>query len=48
VYEKPKLTTVGKAENVILGFALMGGDLDGSWMPDQDEFAPDGEAGQDT
>ncbi|HUB82766.1 MAG TPA: hypothetical protein VMB03_28405 [Bryobacteraceae bacterium] len=44
MYEKPNLNTVGKAEDVILGIALMGADLDYNWMVGQDEFADDGEA----
>jgi hypothetical protein len=43
MYEKPKLNRVGNAQDVILGLLNMGGDLDTSWMPGQDEFAFDGD-----
>jgi hypothetical protein len=46
MYEKPNLNTVGKAQDVILGYALVGEDLDTTWMVGQDEFACDGKAPQ--
>jgi len=44
MYEKPNLNRVGKAEEVILGIALMGEDLDYTWIVGQDEFADDSQA----
>ena len=41
MYEKPKLTCVGDAQEVILGIASFGADLDQTWMNAQDEFAFD-------
>lgn len=46
MYEKPNLNCVGKAEDVILGIALTGEDMDYTWMVGQDEFADDGEPRQ--
>jgi hypothetical protein len=42
MYEKPKLARVGEAQEVILGIAATGSDLDATWMFGQDEFAFDG------
>jgi hypothetical protein len=44
MYEKPRLNRVGDAEDVILGIAACGTDFDGTWMPQGDEYADDGEA----
>ena len=33
MYEVPVITEVGKANEVILGIASVGSDLDGSWLP---------------
>ena len=46
MYQKPNLTRVGAAQDVILGITLPGVDLDGTWISGQDEFAFDGEDGQ--
>jgi hypothetical protein len=43
MYEKPNLNRVGNAENVILGIASIGIDLDTTFMIGQDEFADDGD-----
>ena len=43
MYEKPNLNRVGDAQDVILGIALVGGDLDSSWLPGNNEFAFDGD-----
>jgi hypothetical protein len=43
MYEKPNLNCVGAAQDVILGVALMGSDVDSTWMSGQDEFAFDGD-----
>ena len=43
MYQKPNLTRVGAAQEVILGFVLPGSDLDATWMNGQDEFAFDGD-----
>jgi len=47
MYEKPELTVVGNAQEVVLGWAANGDDIDGSWMPGGQVFAeetiPDGE-----
>ena len=43
MYEKPNLNCVGAAQNVILGYILMGTDLDSTWMHGQGEFAFDGD-----
>jgi hypothetical protein len=34
MYETPKLNRVGDAEEVILGIASVGDDMDGAWAPD--------------
>lgn len=41
MYEKPTLNCVGEAQEVILGVAEHGSDLDQTWMDGQDEFAFD-------
>jgi len=41
MYEKPQLNHVGKAEDVILGIALAGSDLDTTYVPYQGEYADD-------
>lgn len=41
MYEKPKVTCVGDAQEVILGIVNFGTDLDHTWMNAQDEFAFD-------
>jgi len=41
MYEKPNLNRVGQAQNVILGIALMGLDLDTTWISGQDEYVFD-------
>jgi len=41
MYEKPNLNCVGAAEDVILGVAMMGSDIDTTWNHGQDEFAFD-------
>jgi hypothetical protein len=43
MYEKPNLNRVGAAQDVILGYMDVGGDLDTTWMPETDEFAFDGD-----
>jgi len=43
MYEKPNLNRVGDAQDVILGYINVGGDLDATWMSGQDEFAADGD-----
>ena len=43
MYEKPNLNRVGEAQDVILGIAYLGVDLDRTWMDGQDEFAFDGD-----
>jgi hypothetical protein len=43
MYEKPNLNRVGDAQDVILGYCCMGGDIDTTWMSGQDEFAVDGD-----
>jgi hypothetical protein len=43
MYEKPNLNRVGDAQNVILGYSMLGGDLDTTYMDGQDEFAFDEE-----
>jgi|tagenome__1003787_1003787.scaffolds.fasta_scaffold16001775_2 hypothetical protein len=42
MYERPKLNVVGDAREVILGFADVGLDLDGT------HYYPDGEYGNDS
>jgi hypothetical protein len=42
MYEKPNLNTVGPAQDVILGYTYVGGDIDTTYFPTE-EFAPDGE-----
>jgi hypothetical protein len=44
MYEKPRLNRVGDAQDVILGLGAFGADLDLTWMPQQDEYADDGQA----
>jgi hypothetical protein len=41
MYEKPNLTRVGDAQDVILGIMSGGADLDYTYMDSQDEFAAD-------
>jgi hypothetical protein len=41
MYEKPNLNRVGDAQDVILGIALYGADLDVTYMSGQNEFASD-------
>jgi hypothetical protein len=41
MYQKPSLTRVGEAQEVILGIVSAGNDYDGSWITGQDEFAFD-------
>ena len=41
IYEKPELTKVGDAQDVILGFATAGDDLDMNWVFSQLEFEPE-------
>jgi hypothetical protein len=41
MYESPKLNRVGEAEEVILGLASTGDDMDGNWIPDPPLFAPE-------
>jgi hypothetical protein len=43
MYQKPELNCVGKAQDVILGCAIVGGDMDTTWMNGQNEFAFDGD-----
>ena len=37
MYERPKLNRVGDTEEVILGLASVGDDMDGCWVPDPPE-----------
>jgi len=46
MYEKPILIKVGNAENVILGVALSGFDLDGTYITGGSEFEDDADAVQ--
>ena len=39
MYEKPELTLVGEAKDLVMGWAANGDDLDGSWMDGQTELA---------
>jgi len=48
MYEKPEVNFVGNAQDVILGFALLGGDLDGTWMPGGMNFLPDEESASES
>lgn len=41
MYEKPKLNQVGDARDVILGVYPTGGDIDGNWLMNDFEFAPE-------
>ncbi|MEI9974385.1 MAG: lasso peptide biosynthesis B2 protein [Ignavibacteriota bacterium] len=43
MYEKPNLNRVGEAQDVILGIAVVGSDIDSSYLPGQNEFAFDEE-----
>jgi hypothetical protein len=43
MYEAPKLTRVGKAQDVVLGVASLGGDLDAMWDVQNLEFAEETE-----
>lgn len=43
MYEIPKLTKVGDAKDVILGYVPSGGDLDGTWVAGGFEFAAEAE-----
>ncbi len=47
MYEKPDLTQIGKAPEVILGYFPPGPDIDGNWMPYIQEFAPESETESD-
>jgi hypothetical protein len=44
MYECPKLNRVGDAQQVVLGFAAFGNDLDGSWPGSSQDFADDEDA----
>ena len=44
MYERPKLSRVGDAEDVILGAVPFGDDLDSTWVDGGMEYADDGEA----
>lgn len=39
--ESAVICEIGKANEVILGFASVGSDLDGSWVQGDFEFLPD-------
>ena len=41
MYEKPNLTCVGAAQNVILGILMAGADMDGSYMGSSTEWPDD-------
>jgi hypothetical protein len=41
MYEPPKLNRIGDAEEVILGLASIGDDMDGNWIPDPPLYEPD-------
>jgi hypothetical protein len=41
MYETPKLNRVGDAQDVILGIAPSGGDMDSTWVEGDFEFAPE-------
>lgn len=41
MYERPKLNRVGEANDVVLGMVPSGGDLDGTWLENEFEFAPE-------
>lgn len=41
MYEAPKLYRVGKADQVILGIASVGWDIDGCLIIDKHEYAAD-------
>jgi hypothetical protein len=43
MYESPKLNRVGDAQDVILGYAPTGDDIDGTWICSGFEFALDAE-----
>jgi hypothetical protein len=43
MYEKPNLNRVGEAQEVILGIAMMGTDVDTTWISGQDEYLSDDE-----
>jgi hypothetical protein len=47
MYEIPKLTKVGDAQDVILGYAPSGGDLDGTWVAGGFEFGFEAEFPED-
>ncbi len=38
MYEKPELTRIGNAEDVVLGWCVCGGDMDLNWSSNPDEF----------
>jgi hypothetical protein len=40
MYEKPNLNTVGEAQDVILGYTMIGGDIDTTFLVEE-EFAQD-------
>lgn len=41
IYEKPELTKVGDAQDVILGITINGDDLDMNYVFSQGEFEPE-------
>jgi hypothetical protein len=41
MFETPTITEIGKAEDLILGIAATGWDLDGSWVASGFEFLDD-------
>jgi hypothetical protein len=43
MYEIPKLNRVGDVQKVILGFIAFGGDLDMTWVGDNQQYADDGD-----
>jgi hypothetical protein len=47
MYESPKLNKVGDAQDVILGIAPSGGDMDGTWVAGGFEFAAEADFPED-
>jgi hypothetical protein len=43
MYENPKLNRIGNAQDVVLGIADNGEDLDYNWIPGPHDYAPDNE-----
>ncbi len=41
MFELPTITEVGRANEIILGIAAVGADLDGCWLPSGQEFVED-------